>query len=108
MLTLTPSCSEVANESISAAETPSPASASVGNSSEKRPYVFPIRSFAPWVSGATRETFMDYIGHWYKPPRMVVGVSGMVGNDLIPTLVAIPCPSGPVVVSIPEVKWYSG
>jgi predicted Zn-dependent peptidase len=38
------------------------------------------------VSGATRETFMDYIGHWYTPPRMVVGVSGMVGNDLIPTL----------------------
>ena len=29
---------------------------------------------------------MDYIGQWYTPPRMVVGVSGMVGNDLIPTL----------------------
>jgi predicted Zn-dependent peptidase len=38
------------------------------------------------VSAATRETFMDYIGHWYTPPRMVVGVSGMVGSDLIPTL----------------------
>jgi predicted Zn-dependent peptidase len=38
------------------------------------------------VSAATRETFMDYIGQWYTPPRMVVGVSGMVGNDLIPTL----------------------
>jgi predicted Zn-dependent peptidase len=38
------------------------------------------------VSAATRETFTDYIGHWYTPPRMVVGVSGMVGNDLIPTL----------------------
>src|SRR5260221_11266334 len=29
---------------------------------------------------------MDYLAHWYAPPRMVVGVSGMVGNDLIPTL----------------------
>ncbi len=38
------------------------------------------------VSAATRETFMDYLAHWYAPPRMVVGVSGMVGNDLIPTL----------------------
>src|SRR6266576_278484 len=38
------------------------------------------------INAATRETFMDYIGDWYTPPRMVVGVSGMVGNDLIPTL----------------------
>jgi predicted Zn-dependent peptidase len=38
------------------------------------------------VNAATRETFMDYIGNWYTPPRMVVGVAGMVGNDLIPTL----------------------
>src|SRR4030095_6296324 len=26
----------------------------------------------------------------------------------IPTLVATPCPSGPVVVSTPETQWYSG
>jgi predicted Zn-dependent peptidase len=38
------------------------------------------------INDATRETFMDYIGNWYTPPRMVVGVAGMVGNDLIPTL----------------------
>jgi len=38
------------------------------------------------VSGATRETFMDYLGQWYTPPRMVVGVAGAIGNDLIPTL----------------------
>src|ERR1700688_4668155 len=26
----------------------------------------------------------------------------------MPTLVAAPCPSGPVVVSTPETQWYSG
>ncbi len=38
------------------------------------------------VRGATRDTFLDYIGHWYTPPRIVIGVSGMVGDDLFPTL----------------------
>ena len=38
------------------------------------------------VRAATRETFLDYIGRWYTPKRMVVGVSGMVGDDLVPTL----------------------
>jgi predicted Zn-dependent peptidase len=38
------------------------------------------------VRAATRETFVDYVGHWYTPSRMVVGVSGMVGEDLLPTL----------------------
>jgi predicted Zn-dependent peptidase len=35
------------------------------------------------VQSATRETFMDYVGHWYKPSRMVVGVGGQVGDGLI-------------------------
>jgi len=38
------------------------------------------------VTGATRETFLDYIGAWYKPSRMVVGVAGSVGDDLLPLL----------------------
>jgi predicted Zn-dependent peptidase len=38
------------------------------------------------VRGATRETFIDYIDHWYTPDRMVVGVGGMVGDDLLPSL----------------------
>jgi predicted Zn-dependent peptidase len=28
------------------------------------------------VRAATRETFLDYVQHWYKAPRMVVGVAG--------------------------------
>ena len=35
------------------------------------------------VRAATRETFTDYLGHWYKPSRMVVGVAGRVGDGLL-------------------------
>jgi predicted Zn-dependent peptidase len=38
------------------------------------------------INAATRETFMDYLQHWYTPPRIVVGVAGAVGNDLMPKL----------------------
>jgi predicted Zn-dependent peptidase len=38
------------------------------------------------VTGATRETFLDYIGEWYTPQRMVVGCAGAVGDDLLPML----------------------
>jgi predicted Zn-dependent peptidase len=38
------------------------------------------------IKGATRETFLDYVDEWYTPERMVVGVSGMVGDGLIPML----------------------
>ncbi len=34
------------------------------------------------VRGATRETFTDYVGHWYRPERMVVGVGGLIGEGL--------------------------
>ena len=34
------------------------------------------------VRGATRETFTDYLDHWYRPDRMVVGVGGQIGDGL--------------------------
>src|SRR3954462_3463035 len=34
------------------------------------------------VRAATRETFLDYIGRWYTPSRMVVGIAGRLGDDL--------------------------
>ncbi|HVM17378.1 MAG TPA: pitrilysin family protein [Gaiellaceae bacterium] len=34
------------------------------------------------IRSATRETFLDYVGRWYKPERMVVGVGGAVGEGL--------------------------
>jgi predicted Zn-dependent peptidase len=38
------------------------------------------------VRGAKRETFLDYLGRWYKPDRMVVGIGGQVGDGLVPRL----------------------
>src|SRR4051812_7941761 len=38
------------------------------------------------IRNATRDTFTDYVNRWYTPDRMVIGVSGMVGDDLVPTL----------------------
>ena len=34
------------------------------------------------VRGATRDTFTSYVGRWYKPLRMVVGVGGKIGDGL--------------------------
>src|SRR3954470_519634 len=38
------------------------------------------------INAATRETFTDYIERWYTPQRMVVGVAGKVGDNLLPKL----------------------
>jgi predicted Zn-dependent peptidase len=38
------------------------------------------------IKAATRETFIDYLSRWYKPPRIVVGVAGQIGDGLIPKL----------------------
>jgi predicted Zn-dependent peptidase len=35
------------------------------------------------VRGATRESFLDYIGRWYQPTRLVVGVGGRLDGDLL-------------------------
>jgi predicted Zn-dependent peptidase len=34
------------------------------------------------IEAATRETFLDYIGHWYRPERMVVGIAGRLEGDV--------------------------
>jgi predicted Zn-dependent peptidase len=35
------------------------------------------------VRSATRDTFMGYLGRWYKPSRMVLGVAGRTGGDVL-------------------------
>jgi predicted Zn-dependent peptidase len=34
------------------------------------------------VRGATRESFIDYTGKWYRPNRMVFGIGGQIGDGL--------------------------
>ena len=38
------------------------------------------------IKAATRDTFTGYVDEWYTPERMVIGISGMVGDDLTPML----------------------
>ncbi len=38
------------------------------------------------VQGASRQTFLDYLGQWYKPSRMVVGIGGRTGEGLLDRL----------------------
>src|SRR5918997_4670807 len=38
------------------------------------------------VRGATRDTFLGYLDKWYRAPRMVAGVAGAVGDDILPRL----------------------
>jgi predicted Zn-dependent peptidase len=38
------------------------------------------------VRAAGRETFLDYLDRWYRAPRMVAGIAGNVGDDLVPRL----------------------
>jgi predicted Zn-dependent peptidase len=35
------------------------------------------------IRSATREMFLDYLGRWYTPSRMIVGVGGRVGDGLV-------------------------
>ena len=38
------------------------------------------------VRAATRKTFLGYLDKWYRAPRMVAGVAGAVGDDIMPRL----------------------
>jgi predicted Zn-dependent peptidase len=35
------------------------------------------------VRGATRDTFTSYLDRWYKPERMVLGLGGRIGDDVL-------------------------
>ena len=38
------------------------------------------------VRAAERDTFLDYLGRWYRAPRMVAGVAGNLGDGLLGNL----------------------
>src|SRR5437899_3313534 len=38
------------------------------------------------IRAATRETFLDYLGRWYKPDRLTGGIGGKVGDGLLERL----------------------
>jgi predicted Zn-dependent peptidase len=74
----------------------------------------PILGSKETVRGATRETFTDYLGAWYRPERIVVGLGGAVSPELLddargrfgdlpaqatpaPPELVLPAPDGPQV-----------
>jgi predicted Zn-dependent peptidase len=62
------------------------------------------------VRSATRDTFLDYLGHWYLPSRMVVGLGGRLNGDIrteIETLLGDLAPGqseSPTAAEIPSVE----
>ena len=38
------------------------------------------------IESATRDTFMGYLGRWYKPERIVVGIGGAIGEGRLEKL----------------------
>jgi predicted Zn-dependent peptidase len=60
------------------------------------------------VRAATRETFLDYLGRWYKPDRLIVGVGGKIGDGLLERLDSLlgdldgSAPGGPSPVELRE------
>ena len=54
------------------------------------------------VRGATRETFLDYTGKWYRPNRMVFGIGGQLGDGLQERLEALVGDMAPQETGSPE------
>jgi predicted Zn-dependent peptidase len=51
------------------------------------------------IEGASRDTFLSYLGRWYRPERLVVGVAGSIGDGLLERLEELlgglePAPTG--------------
>jgi predicted Zn-dependent peptidase len=58
------------------------------------------------VRSAERETFLEYLDLWYRAPRMVAGIAGAVGDDIVPRLEELlgDVPNG-AMGSPPQVEW---
>jgi len=41
------------------------------------------------VHDATRDTFMGYLDRWYRPSRIVVGIAGRIGDDVLERVQAL-------------------
>jgi predicted Zn-dependent peptidase len=75
----------------------------------------PIIGTKETVNAATRDTFLDYLGTWYRPERMVIGLGGAVTDAMVDDvatrfggLEAVPTPPPPAtelpVISGPTVR----
>jgi predicted Zn-dependent peptidase len=54
------------------------------------------------VRAATRETFLDYLGRWYRPERTILGVGGRIGDGLLERLDELLGDIAPQETGVPE------
>ena len=54
------------------------------------------------VRAASRSTFEEYLGRWYRPERTVVGLGGRVGEDVIEHLEGLLGDLDPATTGVPE------
>ena len=80
-----------------------------------QPLGWPVIGRKEAVRAATRDTFQDYIGRWYTPERLVVGLGGRLDADVLPRVEMLlgdlaqngserPAPAQPPDVRAPRVK----
>jgi predicted Zn-dependent peptidase len=62
------------------------------------------------VRSATRETFLSYLGNWYHPGRMVVGIAGRIGDDAVERVSALlgDLPAAPTGEPAPAQPYVNG
>jgi predicted Zn-dependent peptidase len=70
----------------------------------------PIIGSKETVRAATRDTFLDYLGTWYRPERIVVGLGGAVSDAMVEdvagrfgALEPVPTPAPPETV-LPDIE----
>ena len=70
------------------------------------------------VRAANRDTFLDYLGHWYKPDRVVVGLGGNIDGDFLGQIEELlgdlsgngadgPAPLQPIKTGEPRIKLHT-
>ena len=70
------------------------------------------------VRAANRDTFLDYLGHWYKPDRVVVGLGGNIDGDFLGQIEELlgdlsgngadgPAPLQPIKTDEPRIKLHT-
>jgi len=60
------------------------------------------------IRGATHETFSDYVGRWYKPERMVVGVAGRLDGKQQETIERLLGDMEPTATGSPDATVQNG
>ncbi len=59
------------------------------------------------IQAATRQTFSDYVGHWYTPERIVVGLAGNLGVNAVEKVEELLGDLAPATTGTPETATFA-